>query len=202
MILCSGAVAFRIFSALFALIISAVAVWAVWEAWAWDIQVRLTPWVIGVPTAILAAAVFVQELAGTVPNTKESVGEDSSGKSDEPVLSKVMFEASGSGLETAEEQRRTLEVVGWIVAFALAIWFLGFHIGVPLVTFLYLRIAGRERWPVSVTMSVGIWLSIALLFDCSMHVFFMEGRLFVWLGMNANRFHAVVCQLFAALLPK
>lgn len=192
--------AFRTFSALFALTVSALAVWVVWEAWAWDIQVRLTPWVIGFPTAILAAAVFVQELAGTVRNTKESGGDGSFGTSDEPVLSKVMFEASGSGLETFEEQRRTLEVVGWIVAFALAIWSLGFHIGIPLVTLLYLRIAGRERWPVSVTMSVGVWLCTALLFDCSMHVFFMEGKLFVLLGVKASKFHASVCQVFATLL--
>jgi hypothetical protein len=87
------------------------------------------------------------------------------------------------------------------VAFALAIWSLGFHIGVPLVTLLYLRIAGRERWTVSVTMSVGVWLCTALLFDCSMHVFFMEGELFVWLGIKASGFHAAFCQAVSLLLP-
>ena len=54
-----------------------------------------------------------------------------------------------------------------IIGFFLFILFFGFSIAVPLFVFLYIKLYGKEKWVISVTMAVMSW-------------FFFYG-LFVWL---------------------
>ena len=104
-------------------------------------------------------------------------------------------------LDPGKERRRTTNIIGWIGGFALAILLLGFHVGISLGTLLYLKLAG-ERWPITLAVSFAVWGSIALFFDCTMHIFFIEGKLFVWLGLKSSQFHSEVCRYLAFLLPK
>ena len=53
---------------------------------------------------------------------------------------------------------------------------------VPLTTFLYLRLGARERWTVSVTLSLGGFLFVYGLFARLLGVPFPPGRVFDWLG--------------------
>jgi hypothetical protein len=52
----------------------------------------------------------------------------------------------------------------WIVGFFLALWLLGFALGIPLATFLYLKVAARERWLTCVVVTAGTWAFIVGVF--------------------------------------
>ena len=183
---------FRWFSALFTLFILLVVVWAVWEAREWELGRRFTPWMIGIPTALLLAAALVQDLRrrGGMGGGSLEGGSFASGSPGGLALP----EEAGPRLEAAEERRRTANIIVWVVGFALAIWLLGFHVGIPLVSLLYLKLAGRERWPITLLLVAGIWASSALFFDCTMHIFFIPGELFVWLGLDPRPFWTQLCQ--------
>lgn len=188
---------YRQLSALFAFFIFCLAVWAVWEAGAWDIQARLAPWIIGIPTLVLSGAVVIMELTAVGRRSQDDRGR----KVAEMVIEEAMHRVSEAGLDPKEERQRTTRMIAWILGFASAIWFLGFHFGIPLATLLYLRMTGRERWWITLTMTAAVWLSVAIFFDCTMHIFFTEGQLFVWLGVKSAELNASACQALAHILP-
>jgi hypothetical protein len=68
-----------------------------------------------------------------------------------------------------------------MLAIFAAIWLLGFPIAVPLSTLLYLKIAGKERWQMTILLTLVAWLSFYGLFDYGLHFPFPEGELFLWL---------------------
>ena len=181
------------FAPLFALAICLLSIWAVWEASEWDLQARLMPWMIGIPTALFAGAVAVRELIAMVRTAK---GDEAVSVADREIEKQILKDAEEAP-DPKEERRRMAVIMGWIFGFALGIWLLGFHLGAPLATLLYLRIGCRERWSMTFILTIGVWLSIAALFDCTMHIFFTEGQLFVWLGIKANALHAAFCQALA-----
>jgi CDP-diglyceride synthetase len=194
---------FRWLSALFTLFILVVVIWAMWEARKWEFQTRLTPWLIGIPTALMLAAVMVQELFGKTSNHAVDQGIGSRlGDQGGQILGQALLEEMSPALDPFEERRRTANIIVWILGFALAIWLLGFQVGIPIATFLYLMLAGREGWPIALVFSAGSWASIVLFFDCTLHVFFMEGKLFVWIGLESVQFQAEVCQTVVAFLSK
>ena len=53
--------------------------------------------------------------------------------------------------------RRTLGIVGWILGFFVSIWLLGFSITVPLCTFPLPQGRGREKWFISVLLTLVAW---------------------------------------------
>ncbi len=184
-------------SVLFTLCLLLLVAWAVWEAWQWPLEARLTAWMIGIPTVLLVAAVLIQELRGRGGSSTQGQEGNPGGQ----ILGVTLMTEARQSLDPGKERRRTTNIIGWIGGFALAILLLGFHVGISLGTLLYLKLAG-ERWPITLAVSLAVWGSIALFFDCTMHIFFMEGKLFVWLGLKSNQFHSEVCRYLAVLLPK
>jgi hypothetical protein len=67
---------------------------------------------------------------------------------------------------------------GWIVGFFLLILFLGFSIAVPLFVFSYMKIYGKEKWGISIFMSVLAWVFFYGLFIRLLNTPMMEGWLF------------------------
>jgi hypothetical protein len=67
------------------------------------------------------------------------------------------------------------------VGLPVAIWLLGFTIAIPLTTFFYL-VTAREKWPLSVVLTVLTWGFVYGLFDRLLRVPFPEAQLFLWLG--------------------
>ena len=183
----------KTFAPLFALAICLLAIWAVWEASAWDLQARLMPWMIGIPTALFAGAVAVREFIAMART--ERTGEASSVA--DRNIERIPLTDGEQAPAPQEERRRTAIIIGWIFGFALGIWLLGFHLGAPLATLVYLKLGCREGWTMTLTLTIGAWLSIAALFDCTMHIFFTEGELFVWTGIKVNALHAAFCQALA-----
>jgi TctA family transporter len=77
--------------------------------------------------------------------------------------------------------RRTAGIFGWIIGYFVAIWLFGFSIGGPLCTFIQLKIGSREKWPLTLILTVFAWVFIYGLFDHVLHVPFPQGQLFLWL---------------------
>jgi hypothetical protein len=93
-------------------------------------------------------------------------------------------EAGAAGPPEAA-RRRTIAIVTWVLGFFVTIWLLGFSAAVPVTTVLYLKLAAREGWRLSIVLTV---LSSAFfygVFEWVLRVPFPTGQLLVWLGWGA-----------------
>lgn len=141
-------------------VITALAL-AFWQSRNFGVRAGLFPWVIGTPTLLLALLQLAKDLRG---------------------YRKVRaphFEGEAT-VEVSPEvaTRRTLVIIGWTVGFFIAIWLLGFSYAVPLTMVLYLKLAGREKWPITAIMTFCTWIFFYLLFERMLNVPFPDGLLF------------------------
>lgn len=163
-----------------------VMAWALWEASGWELQASLMAWLIGLPTAALLAAQLAREILGR-PELAAPAGGDEPGLLDPPLAVR-----EAEPLDPAEERRRTARILGWILGFAAAIWLVGFQLGVGLATLLYLGSAG-ERPLTVIGITVAVLAGVVLVFDCGMHIFFAEGKLFAWTGLSTGSLFNSFC---------
>jgi len=177
---------FREFSALFTGVLLLVVAWALWEAAGWEIQASLMAWLIGLPTAALLAAQLAREILGQ-PEKVIPVGGDEPG-----LLDPSLVERDTEALDPTEERRRTTLIICWILGFAAAIWLVGFQAGVGLATLLYLKSAG-EKWTTVIGITLAVLIGVVLVFDCGMHIFFAEGKLFAWAGLRSGPVFTSFC---------
>lgn len=147
---------------IFTVCLIALFAWSLWEARDWGYRSRLFPWAIGFPGLFLALFQLDLDISGVIKTRAARL-------------------AKKFDRDTAKVGWRTLEICSWIIGFFLAIWFFGFAIAVPLTTFLYLKIGGREPWLISIILTVVAWVSFYGLFDYALHVPFPKGLLFEWL---------------------
>jgi hypothetical protein len=134
-------------------------------AWSWPWKAALFPLAIGIPVFVLAAVEVLWVVLG-------KTGRGDATKD---------FQLS-QDLPDREVLRRSAVAAGWIAAFFAAIVLLGFPLAVPLFVFLYLKLDGRESWPVSVAFAAAVWLFFYGLFDRLLHLPFPQGWLPEWLG--------------------
>ena len=175
---------FRGYSAAFTGALFLLITWALWEARAWDVQASLMAWLIGLPTAALLALQLVREIIGRADQPARE-GEDAP-------FAAALAGQSAETLDPAEERRRTASIIAWILGFAASVWLLGFQFGIGLATFLYLKRAG-EGWLAVIAITVGVLAGVVLVFDCGMHIFFAEGKLFTWSGLRAGPLFSSFC---------
>jgi TctA family transporter len=138
--------------------------WALWEAQDWWFRARLFPWTIGIPGVGLAFVQLTLDAAGLLKGRAEDRAE----KPDKGV---------------ALARWRTAAISSWIVGYFFAVWLLGFSVAVPLTTFLYLKLAGRESWPLTVALTLLAWISFYVIFVYGLQLPFPQGRLFEWAGL-------------------
>jgi hypothetical protein len=72
---------------------------------------------------------------------------------------------------------RTMGIVAAIVGFPVAVWLVGFTLAILLVTFLYLKIAARERWRISLILSVSASLIFHVVFALALGIPMPDGAL-------------------------
>jgi hypothetical protein len=98
-----------------------------------------------------------------------------------PVAAESVSPAEGAKEVAPDEARnRTMVIASWIVGFFLAIWFLGFPIASALVTLLYLKFSGGERWATSLALAFVAWAFFYGMFDYALKLPFPEGVLLDW----------------------
>jgi putative tricarboxylic transport membrane protein len=155
------AVPVSIWWSIFSLFVVALFAWALWQAWDWEFRPGLFPWVVGFLGLPLAFLQLNLDIAGAVKTI-------------------------GHGLIKARDQeatrltRETVKISAWILGYFAAIWLLGFSIAIVLTTFLYLTLA-KERWLITLVLTLFAWVSFYGLFVYLLHVPFPEGLLFSWL---------------------
>src|SRR4030095_2956555 len=88
--------------------------------------------------------------------------------------------------EPPDSARRTLAICAWILGMYAAIWLVGFSLATLVTTLLYLR-AARERWPLSVGLSLGGFAFVYGLFEKGLGVPFPPRPLFVLVGVVSSR---------------
>jgi len=153
--------------AAFALCLVIILALALWQSRSFNIRAGLFPWAIGFPLLGLSILQFIREFRG-----KTRVG---------PRGRHV--EEEGQGLPADVVNRRTRNIFGWILLYFLAIWLLGFPVGGTLCCFIQLKFGSKEKWPITLILTTGLWAFVYLLFDRVLHVPFPTGYLFEATGL-------------------
>ncbi|HLN87454.1 MAG TPA: tripartite tricarboxylate transporter permease, partial [Candidatus Limnocylindrales bacterium] len=133
---------------------------ALWQSRNFGFRAGLFPWVIGIPTFLLAIAQLGRDIYG---KKKEKAAE--------------FGESTDVSVSPQETKQRTIAIILWTIGFFVAIWFLGFTYAVPLVMLLYLKFGGREGWVITLSVAFGTWLFYWALFERMLNVPFPEGLL-------------------------
>lgn len=131
-------------------------------AFDWPLKAKLFPMVIGIPLFCLAAAEVAWILLAKAP--------------EEEMPDEVPPELA---------RRRSLLAAAWILGFLASVVLLGFPIAVPLFVLLYLKLQGRERWGISIAITLGTWALFYGLFDLLLHLPFPAGWLLSWFGFSS-----------------
>ena len=148
---------------LFTLIIAILLAFALFQSRHFGFRAGLFPWVIGIPTLILALCQLVKDLLGR-EKAKRPLA-------DWEVAADVAPEVA---------TRRTVSIIIWSIGFFLAIWLLGFSYSIPVSMLLYLRLAGKEKWPMALAVTFFTWLFVYGLFERALSIPFPDGLLLTW----------------------
>lgn len=154
-------------AALFSLLVVIFFIGSLWLGKNFDFKTGLFPWVIGVAILALAISQLILDCLGK-GNTRSA--------DDYPVDAE-------SELPVDVVNRRTAVIFGWIVGFFIAIWLLGFVIGGALASFVQLKFGARERWSVTLALTLFAWAFLYVFFERILHTPFPPGKLFVWLNL-------------------
>jgi len=148
-------------AAVFTMVVILALAAALWQSRNFGFRAGLFPWVVGIPTLVLALAQLIRDLRG---RTKKAAAPEGVGEPHHTV-------------EPAVELKRTVAISLWTIGCFVAIWWLGFSIAVPLVILLYLKFAGKENWLITASVTFCAWLFFWGLFEKTLNVPFPEGLL-------------------------
>ena len=154
---------------LLALAFTLLAGWAVFEAREWPLSARLFPWLAGIPLFVLSALLLAVNLI--TPTVRGGKALD--------------FEFS-EDVEPGVARTRALNIIAWLFGFTAAIWILGFHIAIPCIVFLYLRVEGRETWNLSLSLTIVAYLFFWGFFDRLLNLPMPEAQLWNWMEILAG----------------
>lgn len=134
---------------------------ALWLSRGFDVRAGLFPWTITTAALILA----IVHTASGLGTRREPAGHRHGVEQD----------------DTAGETRKPAVICGWILGMYALIWLVGFSLATLVTSLLYLR-AARERWAISIGLSLIGFVFVYGLFEKGLSVPFPPGRLFAWLG--------------------
>ena len=137
-----------------------------------DRDTRLFPWAIGIPALALAVRQLLVDWRNAGGHGDQGEATSYAGVLDIPVDRSIPSEVM---------LRHTLKTAGWIVAFACAIWLLGFLVSIPLFVFLYLIHEAQAPKLVGLVITGLTLLFVWGMFDQLMHLAWPEAALFTML---------------------
>jgi hypothetical protein len=170
----------RIARILFAFFLVGILGYVVYEAkfgfGAWEPRAALFPWVVGLPSFLLALYILIQECLRSTREVKVAEYD--------LVLEPLV--------EPIVERQRTIAISGWIVGFFVAIWLVGFVPASAIATFLYLKFGAREQWLITVVLAVVCWLFFYGVFDYALQLPFPKGVALEWLPASVTDLRAAL----------
>ncbi len=123
---------------------------------------RLFPLVVGLPGLLLAAAQLTLDLRSPLPRR--------------------MATAGGAAVAAAVAwARQELGILGWAVALVALTLVFGFSVSIPLFLALFLRLRGKESWPLTLALAGSGWAFMHVVFTVGMKVFLFRGFVVGWL---------------------
>jgi TctA family transporter len=134
------------YGALFSFGMAIVFALALWTAASWPPRARIFPFVIFGPILAIAIANLLKDLRRR------------------PWTETIQHAINDANLDELSFRKRTRDILAWVFGFFIALWLLGFPLGIPLAAFIYLRFAAREGWFASVGVALGTWLFIVGVF--------------------------------------
>jgi len=147
-------------AALFTVVVATLLAVALFQSRNFGFRAGLFPWAIGIPTLLLA---LVQ------------IGKDTLGREKAKGALAAWEVAVAVSPEVA--RRRTISILIWTIGFFIAIWLLGFSYSIPVAMLLYLKLAGKEKWPMTIAVTFFTWLFVYALFERTLSIPFPEGLL-------------------------
>ncbi|MGH7831940.1 MAG: tripartite tricarboxylate transporter TctB family protein [Candidatus Binatia bacterium] len=128
----------------------------------WPLKTALFPRVIGLPILLLAVIEIALSLFG--------IEQKRTGHA-------VDFELT-TDVDPAIVRQRTRAIAAWILGFFGMILLFGFPLAVPLFVFLYLKVAGKEGWLLTLSLTTISWLMMEGFFNRLLHLPFAQGWIF------------------------
>jgi len=149
---------------MFSLFIVLVFICALWQSRRFNFRAGLFPWTIGFSVLALATIQLIMDTLGKVSDSNEEA----------QIL-------AGPDLPPHAANRRVASMFGWLIGFLVAIWLLGFPMGVSLCVLMQLKVDARERWPFSIILTLFAFAFIYGLFGGILNVPFPTGKIFLWM---------------------
>jgi hypothetical protein len=138
------------------------------SGWNWPDIAKIMPvYVAAIPGLILVVIQMYRDATGW-DKRKGAVG------------GMEMDEVTEVTLDKKTELTRTLGFFGWFVGGAIGIWLLGIVIALPLLTFLYSLVEGKEKWFTAIAVAGCTYLLIWGLFEYMLETRWPSGALFGW----------------------
>jgi len=131
---------------IFSFFLLALIGWFIIDAFSYRLQVRITPLVIGIPAAVLAAAKIILDLSRPKKPSYELDG----------YLRSVKIR----NVRMRQEHVTFILLIGFVAL----IFLFGFLIAIPLFLFFQLKFLNSERWPTAIGISVGTCIFSYVLF--------------------------------------
>jgi hypothetical protein len=128
----------------------------------WPFRTALFPRVLGLPLLLLA----IVELVLSLRSVESARGGHA-----------VDFQMT-EDLDPVVARRRTAAIFLWIIGFFILILVFGFTLAVPLFVFLYMKVAGQERWGLSLILTGLAGLAMEGMFNRLLHIPFADGWIF------------------------
>jgi hypothetical protein len=181
----------------------AIVILFLWEARDWQIRARLGPWTVGFAVlAIALVQVYVAARAVVVAGKAERAGgapspgpvvQAASGAvtSSNPPAPSAVFDKEHQKGDPVTDHRKLVFIIGWIVAFCVGLWLVGFRLGAPLLTFGFLRLGAGESARLSCVLALGAFMAITLLFQTVVGLPFPPGWIFQSLGLQSPDLYVV-----------
>jgi hypothetical protein len=144
--------------------------YAVIAALKWPMKTALFPIAAGIPVFFMALAVFVREQVGKRADQ---------GTRGDPAMD---FHLSGSENQDLAN-RKTVNVVLWMMGFFVLILLVGFPLSVPIFFVAFLRFRSGESWRMTMVLSAVAWVFFYGLFVRLLNIPFMEGWVQRGLGL-------------------
>jgi Tripartite tricarboxylate transporter TctB family len=150
---------------LLGLSVTVIGAYAFYASWDWPNRTALFPRIISVPLVVLGALETLLCLYGAEKQREGAA---------------VDFELSAD-VDPVTARNRTLSLFLWNLGFFALIFLVGFPLAVPLFVCLYLKMAGKEGWGLTLLLTVLSWFFMEGLFDWLLHIPFAPGWLsFLW----------------------
>ena len=117
----------------------AIAVWVVITAMKWPFKTAFFPVLVGVFLFFGATADLLLSLFGKKEGSKKQAAVD--------------FQLS-EDIDPVVATHRTLVAFAWVLGFFVLILLVGFTLSVPLLVFLFLKFQAREKWGITLFLTV------------------------------------------------